>query len=190
MGSTRAPKMPILAKQNDETPIIDQDIMVLGQLGAPFGVRGWLKVQSFTEPRQALLDYSPWYLLRQGHWELAEVEESRPHGQGMVVKLKGCDTPEEGRCLTLTSIGIMREQLPALESGEYYWSELIGLDVVNEQGVSLGKLDYLIETGANDVIAVKDDQEQEHLLPFVMEHVVKKVDLAKRTMVVDWDLEF
>jgi 16S rRNA processing protein RimM len=156
--------------------------VVVGKVGAPFGIKGWLKVASFSSQ---LLDYNPWYLAKDNNWQEVKVEDSREHGRGLIVKLAGLNNPEQARLLTGQSIAVKRSQLPVLAKNEYYWDDLQGLTVINQHGETLGTVSYLMETGANDVLVVK--KEKEHAIPYLPE-VIKQIDLDKRIIYVDWDL--
>jgi len=164
------------------------DLVEVGRISGLYGVRGWVKVFSYTDPRENVVDYGPWYL--RGPQGMAEmrVAEGRAHGKGVVVRLEGYDDREQARGLIGREILVRRDQFPPAEPGEYYWSDLVGLRVVTTAGVELGMVDHLLETGANDVLVVKG--ERERLIPFVPEQVVTEVDLAGKRLTVDWDPEF
>ena len=173
------------------------DYLVVGKVGAPYGVRGWSKLYSFTEQVANLLDYDPWYTnpknskdaaAADGGWVIASVTEVKTHGKGLIAKFKGCEDREAAARLTGQEIAIRREQLPPAAEGEYYWGDLKGLTVVTVDGVSLGIVDHLLETGANDVLVVKGDRQR--LIPYVMGPIVKAVDLQAGTLQVDWDPDF
>jgi 16S rRNA processing protein RimM len=168
------------------------DYVVVAKIGAPYGVRGWVKVFSFTEQADALLDYDPWYFkdakTEDDALSVAPVIEAKTHGKGLVAKFKGCDDRDAAALLNGTEIAIRRDQLPPAAEGEYYWSDLQGLEVLTTEGVSLGKVDHLLETGANDVLVVKGDRER--LIPYVTGPIVKQVDLEAGTLQVDWDADF
>lgn len=140
----------------------------------------------------ALLDYDPWYFkdAKAGDdvFSIAPVTEAKTHGKGLVAKFKGSDDRDAAAHLNGQEIAIRRDQLPPAAEGEYYWSDLQGLEVFTTEGVSLGKVDHLLETGANDVLVVKG--ERERLIPYVTGPIVKKVDLNAGTMQVDWDPDF
>lgn len=165
--------------------------ITVGRIGAPYGVRGWVKVQSFTESIENLLEYEPWYLRKTGNgeaWEEVPVEEAKVHGKGIIAKFTGCDDRDAAAGLRGQEIAIRRDQLPEPEEGEYYWVDLVGLEVQTLDGVPLGKVDHMQETGANDVMVIKG--ERERLIPFVMEHIVHEVDIEGGVIRVDWDPEF
>jgi 16S rRNA processing protein RimM len=145
-------------------------------------------VYSYTQPRENIIQYQPWQLNQGGDWQPRQVAEGQRHGKGVIARLAGCEDRDQAMLLMGTEIGIRRDQLPAPEPGEYYWSDLQGLEVVTEKGDSLGRVDHLIETGANDVLVVKGDRER--LIPFVMQQVVTRVDLGAGTIQVDWDKDF
>lgn len=161
------------------------DLIVVGKVGATYGVQGWLKILSYTEWTNNILQYAPWYIETKDDWKPITIMGSREHGKGVVVKFTGYDTPEQSRVLTGKKIAIMRSQLPPLKKDEYYWSDLKGLTVVNQAGVILGKVIYIIATGSNDVLVVKGDKE--HAIPYLPDDVVKSIDLEKGVIYVDWE---
>lgn len=159
--------------------------VILGRISGLFGVRGWVKVYSYTEPREAVLDYDRWLLSGKNGWQEAAVAEGQRHGKTVIARIKGYEDREQAAGLIGTEIGIPRDELPETEDDRYYWSDLEGLSVVLRDGTVLGTVDHLLETGANDVMVVKG--ETERLIPFVMDKVVLGVDLAKREIRVDWE---
>jgi 16S rRNA processing protein RimM len=162
--------------------------LVMARVAAPYGVKGWVHVTTYTELPGNLLDYAPWYLYRQGQWQAVEVHSGRPHGKGLVVRLAGCDDRDAAALLTGSDIGIYREQLPPASGDEYYWNDLLGLRVSTIKGEVLGVVDHLIETGANDVLVIRG--EHEYLVPFISGQVIESVDLDSREIRVDWDPDF
>lgn len=171
-----------MVKESDE-------YIVVGRISGLYGVRGWVKVFSHTQPRENILTYATWYLKRQGAWVATTLEEGRTQGKGIVARLKGCDDRDAAAALMETVIAIRREQLAAAEPGEYYWADLKGLHVSNLDGVELGVVDHLLETGANDVLVVKQGK-TERLIPFVQGQFVTNIDLKAGEMTVDWDPDF
>ena len=159
--------------------------MILGRISGLFGVKGWVKVYSYTEPREAVLNYDRWLLSGNDGWREATVAEGQRHGKTVIVRIEGYDDRDEAARLIGTEIGVPRDTLPETQDDQYYWSDLEGLQVVNREGSVLGKVDYLLETGANDVMVVKG--EQERLIPFVIDKVVLGVDLANGEISVDWE---
>lgn len=163
-------------------------LVVVGRIVGVYGVRGWVKVLSYTEPRDNLFAYRPWRVQLHGQWRSLEVVEGRGHGKGLVAHLAGVDSREQAYPLGGADIVVERDRLPATAADEYYWSDLIGLTVVNEDGVVFGTVDHLFETGANDVMVVEGDRQR--LLPYIYGAVVKEVDLAHGRMRVDWPADF
>ena len=169
--------------------------ITVGKTGAPYGVRGWVKVQSFTESAENLLDYEPWYLKSRttesresSTWVEASVLEAKIHGKGIIAKFEGCDDRDAALKMGGQEIAIHRDQLPEPENGEYYWIDLEGLEVKTMDDVSLGKVDHIEATGANDVLVVKG--ERERLIPYVLDHIVREVNIDAGFIRVDWDPDF
>jgi len=163
-------------------------MVILGKISGVFGVKGQVKVFSYTEPRENILDYNPWMLDQQGSWQAREIESGQLHGKGIVARLRGCEDRDQAQALVGHEIAVPREQLPATAADEYYWADLQGLTVITQQGVILGRISHLFETGSNDVMVVKGDREI--LIPYIRRQVVKSVDLDTGEMQVDWDPAF
>jgi 16S rRNA processing protein RimM len=162
--------------------------ITVGHIVGVFGVHGWLKVHSHTSPRENLLDYHPWYLKREGVYREHEVLASHVHGKRLLASLAGCSDPSSAQSWVGCEIAVRRELLPAPDDGEHYWADLIGLRVFTLQGVDLGSIDYIMETGANDVLVVRG--ERERLVPYLSGSVICEVDLNNKRLLVDWDPEF
>ncbi len=161
------------------------DPVILGRITGIFGVRGWVKVFSYTEPREAILDYGRWLLSKDGGWREAKLAEGKRHGKTVIARIEGVNDRDEAETLIGIDIGVPREELPEAEAGHYYWADLEGLEVVRRDGSRVGTVAELLETGANDVMVVRG--EREILIPFVMDRVIVGVDLAKGVITVDWD---
>nr|MBS0022228.1 ribosome maturation factor RimM [Gammaproteobacteria bacterium] len=162
--------------------------IVVGRVGSAHGIQGWLRIQSYTQPQENILDYSPWRLRIATDWRSVEVVEGRRQGKGLVVKLAGCADREAAHQLLGAEIFVDRQQLPEPNAMEYYWADLIGVVVVNCSGVELGRVVGLLATGANDVLRTQGDRER--LIPFLLNDVVREVDLRNRTIRVDWEPDF
>ena len=160
--------------------------VVLGKVSGLFGVRGWIKVYSYTDPRASILDYRVWWLAINGEWRRFDLAEGLQHGKAIVAWLEGVDDRETAALLIEADIGVNRAELPEVEEGHYYWRDLEGLKVEDRDGRVLGSVAYLLETGANDVMVVRSDG-RETLVPFVTGEVVKSVDLAAGIISVDWE---
>jgi len=166
---------------------VGTDLVILGRISGLFGVRGWVKVFSDTSPRTNILEYSTWHLKRSGQWEVFELRQGKPHGKGIIAKLEGCDDRDQAAELVGAEIAVGRDQLPEAGPDEFYWTDLEGLRVQTKEGLEMGKVDYLFETGANDVMVVKGDRQR--LIPFIPD-VILEVSLDQQLIVVDWDPAF
>lgn len=167
---------------------IPDDLVPMGFIAGAFGIKGWVKVVSSTEYADNLFDYPTWWLGKDGQWRTIELAEGNVQPKNLVAKLVGIEDRDQAFALKGWTIAIPRSQMPAAEEGEYYWADLIGMEVVNLQGESLGSVKNLLETGANDVL-VAFDGKTERLLPFVA-NVVIEVDQANRLIKVDWGLDY
>lgn len=176
---------------------------IIGRIGEPFGVQGWSHLFSFTEPADNIFNYTHWqiraYQKKDAQWQPVDLEYHKPHGKDFVVKFKGCDDRDQALLLKNHTIAVERADLPALAKDEYYWEDLIGLQVISTKGESFGIIDYLFEAGSNNIIATKMPTETRaqasaqkkphattHYIPYTKD-VVKSVDLAKKMMIVEWD---
>jgi 16S rRNA processing protein RimM len=170
----------------------DPGMILLGRVSGLFGLKGWIKVYSDTEPRDNILNYSPWYLRRQGEWQPYEVIAGKAHGKSIVAHLANCPDRDVAAELIGSTIAIRPDQLPAAGEDEYYWSDLRDLKVTTIQGVDLGQVVNLMETGANDVLVVRETTEdgRERLIPFIRHQVIRNIDLEHGLIIVDWDPEF
>ncbi|MCC5886453.1 MAG: ribosome maturation factor RimM [Gammaproteobacteria bacterium] len=162
-------------------------MIVVGRITGVYGVRGWVRLASFTDPVDNLLDYRPWLLEDRGQWREVVIDEVRPHGKGFVARIDSCEDRDEAARFAGRDLCIPADRLPAAEEDEYYWFELEGLKVVGTDGIELGRVDHLFATGANDVMVVKDGT-RERLLPFIAD-VIVEVDRSEGLIRVDWDPE-
>jgi len=169
-------------------------MVVMGRIVGAFGIKGWVKIQTFTQSPDSLIQYPVWWLSgaeawqeNAEAWQENEVEEAAVHGGLIIAKLSGIEDRNAAELLKGREVGVPRSALPATRPGEYYWAELIGLSVTNLQGVPLGRVSKLLETAAQQVLQVEG--ERERLIPFI-ESVVVSVDLAGGLLVVDWDADF
>ena len=160
----------------------------MARVGAPFGIKGWLKLQVFTQTPESLDAFASWLLNSPNGWEEFELEEFTVNVKGVFAKLQGCDDRTAAEKLVKREIGVPRDALETTAEGEVFWFDLIGCEVVNTAGVRLGKVETLMETGANDVLVVKMGSE-ETLIPFIDE-VIVKVDREAKHITVNWSGEF
>jgi 16S rRNA processing protein RimM len=168
------------------------DKVIIGKIGASYGVKGWVKINSFTDVPEGIFDYSPWQLSDGKEYR---IDQWRPHGKSLVAKVVGVESRDDAERIKNLDIAINENQLPELGEGEFYWRELTGMQVVTTQGYNLGVVKDVFNTGANDVLQVRakvNDAfgQKERLLPFVMDSVIKSVDKAASVITVDWDPGF
>ena len=160
----------------------------VGKISGVFGVKGWVKVFSFTYIRENILNYSPWLLKKGSETRTVAVIDGKLQGKAVVAQLDGINDRDQAAGLMGWDIFITPEQLPKAAEGEYYWSDLIGLTVETTLGVQLGVVDSLLETGANDVLIVQGDRER--VIPFLQKQTIMNIDLDAGRIIVDWDPEF
>jgi 16S rRNA processing protein RimM len=166
-----------------------EKLVLLGRVVGVHGVRGELKLESYTEPRTQIFRYQPWRIRSAAGETTVHGCHGRTQGKGIVAEMPGVDDRDAAAALVGTEIWVARSVLPAPRPGEYYWADLEGLEVVTQDGVPLGRVSHLIATGANDVMIVRDG-ERERLIPFLPGHFVSDVDLERGRVTVDWDPEF
>ncbi|MFI3186240.1 MAG: ribosome maturation factor RimM [Methylococcaceae bacterium] len=160
----------------------------VGKISGVFGIKGWVKVFSFTDPRENILTYSPWLLKKNDETKTVTIVDGQLQGKTIVAQLSDVGDRDQAASLMGWDVFITQDQLPKAAKNEYYWSDLIGLSVETIEGVQLGIIDSLLETGANDVIIVQG--ERERVIPFLQGQTIISVDLAVGRMIVDWDPEF
>ena len=168
-------------------PPESEEWVVLGKISGIYGVRGMVKVFSFTDLRDAILDYSPWLLGPERH--AYGLEEGRMQGEGVVAKLVGVDDREQARALIGQEIRIARAHLPELQPGEFYWRDLLGMQVLNQEGQCLGTVKSFLETGANDVMVLDDGKGGELLIPW-SDETAAGVDRDARQIHADWQADW
>ncbi len=168
-----------------------EEFVPVGKISGAFGVQGWMKIFSFTEPRNNILKYSPLYISRKGEWVEVKVSGGRVQGKGVVMGLVDVTDRDQVLALIGSELAIKKTQLKPTGKDEFYWSDLIGLDVVNLKDEHLGQVASLLETGANDVLVVQNKENKtEQLIPFVMDEVVELVDMDKKVIRVNWELDY
>jgi 16S rRNA processing protein RimM len=160
----------------------------VGKISGVFGIKGWVKVFSFTDARENILNYSPWLLKKDSETRVVNVIDGNLQGKAVVAQLDGVSDRDQAASLMGWDIFIKPDQLPKAAKNEYYWSELVGLSVETSLGVQLGIVDGLLETGANDVVIVKG--ERERAIPFLQGKTIINIDLDAGKMIVDWDPDF
>jgi 16S rRNA processing protein RimM len=177
-------------------PVDRNDIeqVQIGRFGAAYGLKGWVKVISFTDPIDQMMTYLPWQI-RKGKQEVKlKIETCKTQGKGLVALVEGFSDRNQAESVVGYEIWMDRARLPELEQGEFYWHQLEGLEVVGQAGENLGRVDHMMDTGSNDVLVVKPTpksiDDQERLIPYVEGDVVKDVDLDVARIVVDWNIDY
>jgi len=171
-----------------------RDVVQVGTVTGVFGLKGWVKVFSYTDPIESIVDYQPWLIKRGESEQLAEVAQARCQSKKIQIRMRGYETRDQAEALVGMEIWVERRLFSALDEDEYYWFELKGLAVVNELNERLGTMDSVLETGANDVLVVVPDptsiDQQERLIPYVQSEVVNKVDLKSGLIRVNWPRDY
>lgn len=173
---------------------VDKEI-ILGKVGAVYGIKGWLKIHSFTGDQEAILDYFPWSLKLGSKIQSVDITDWRKHNNGLVVKVAGIDDRDIAQKLVGSEIFVSEEALSDLPEGEFYWRDLIGMAVVTDKGYDLGQVSDIMETGANDVLVVKANLKdgfgkKERLIPYLMDQVILSISAEDKQICVDWDPGF
>lgn len=177
---------------NSLTNNLPENLVVMGRIVAPYGVFGWLKIVPDTETMDSLFNYDSWWIGKDDNWRELDVVEAKIHNDVLVVKLQGIDDRDAAFACKGKQVAVPRDALPEAAENEYYWSDLIGLTVKNQQDVVFGLITDVFETGANDVIVVSSNEgteSRERLIPFTAQTILD-VNLEAKTMLVDWDAEF
>ncbi|UUO25623.1 ribosome maturation factor RimM [Colwellia sp. M166] len=169
--------------------------VILGKVGAVYGIKGWLKIHSFTDDQEAILDYFPWSLKLGNKIQSVDITDWRKHNNGLVVKVAGIDDRDVAQKLVGSEIFVSEDALSDLPEGEFYWRDLIGMTVVTDKGYDLGQVSDIMETGANDVLVVKANLKdgfgkKERLIPYLMDQVILSVSAEDKQICVDWDPGF
>jgi 16S rRNA processing protein RimM len=165
-----------------------EEIVVMGKVAGPYGVKGWIKVYSFAEKLESLLNYKKLFFSKdQRKWQEIEVGEIKLHGKTIIANFSDILNRSHAQEYKGYLIGVLKESLPKLNKNQYYWNDLIGFEVLNLKNYSFGLVETFIETGANDVIVVRG--EKDRLIPYTQKTIIE-VDIVKDKIVVDWDEDF
>ncbi|HHF7373565.1 ribosome maturation factor RimM [Legionella bozemanae] len=162
--------------------------IVIARFGRPHGVKGFVTVHSFTEPRDNVLKYADWHAFINNKWQPIKLLRAEAQNKAIIVQIEGYPEREHVAHLTNIEIAVQQEQLEKLEPGEYYWHQLIGMNVINQQGELFGKVIEIIPTGANDVLVVEGSKR--HLIPYLPSKFILDIDTKQQIITVDWDMDF
>ena len=167
----------------------DDKKIYLGKITGVHGIKGWLKIQSYSSPPENILNYPSWIITNKGEEDFYSIEQGRKQNNKIVVKLEKIDDRNTAESLINSKIQILRSDLPKLSNENYYWSDLVGLSVLNSEETVIGKIESLIETGANDVMVIITLKDERILIPFVMHEIIKEVDIELNYVKVDWPMK-
>lgn len=162
--------------------------VVIGRFGRPHGIKGFVTVHSFTEPRDNILRYTDWHVFLNYQWQPVKLLAVETHSKAIIAQVEGYPERELVTRLTNAEIAVQQDQLAELDPGEYYWHQLIGMNVLNQKGESFGTVVEILPTGANDVLVVQG--EKRHLIPYLPGQFIIEIDNSQRVITVDWDLDF
>lgn len=170
------------------------ELLVLGQITSTFGVKGWVKVFSYTQPKENIFSYTPW-LIKQNNQQVAlKLMQGKTQGKGLIAKLEGVNSPEDAAEYLGKDLYLDPANLPVLEEDDFYLNQVLGFKVINLQDELLGEVAGFIETGANDVVIVKPCiaslDKQERLIPLVLPQIVKQANFEAGTLIVDWHADY
>lgn len=173
----------------------DINPVILGTFGAVYGIKGWLKVNSFTDQAEGIFEYQPWLIGQEGNWRTLDVAQWRWHNKGLIAKFASIDDRDAAQQLVGQKIAVAADQLPELPDDEFYWRELIGLQVVNTDNYDMGTVSQMLPTVSNDVLVVKANSndafgKRERLIPFIQSQYVVAVDREAKRITVDWPADF
>lgn len=166
----------------------DSNWIIVGRFGKPHGIKGLITVISFTEPRDNIMHYTDWHVRMNGQWQPLKLLHLEMNNKFILAQVEGYQEREDAGRLTNADIAIDRQQLPALQQGDYYWHQLEGMQVVNQEGIALGTIQDIMPTGSNDVLIVVG--EKRHLIPYLPGTSIIDINDTTRVMTVDWDADF
>lgn len=173
----------------------NEEYILVGKIGASYGIKGWFKINTYTEVPEGIFDYSPWRVTLNGHDLNVKVAEWRRHNKGLIAKFDGVESRDDAEAWLHGEIFVTADQLPELSDDEFYWRDLKGMQVKTDKGYDLGKVSDLMETGSNDVLVVDANQtdafgKTERLIPYIQNDVIISVNKEENTITVDWDPGF
>lgn len=173
----------------------NEENILVGKIGASYGIKGWFKINTYTDVPEGIFDYSPWRVTLNGNDHIVKVAEWRRHNKGLIAKFDGVDSRDDAEAWLHGEIFVSADQLPELSEDEFYWRDLKGMSVKTDKGYDLGKVSDLMETGSNDVLVVDANPtdafgKTERLIPYLQESVILSVSKEDNTITVDWDPGF
>lgn len=171
-----------------------QELVTMGRVGRVYGIKGWLRLMSYTEPMENILEYRNLQARINGRWQGIEMDDCKLHGKGLIAHFVGYDDPDAAKLLTGVELAVPSQDLPSLDDEDFYWHELVGMQVVTTAGQLLGTVARMMETGANDVLVVQPSQgsmdTRERLIPYLPGRVVTLVSREQRCIHVEWEPDY
>lgn len=166
----------------------------MGKFGAVYGIKGWLKVHSYTDDAESIFEYKPLLMESKGQFQEVTITDWKRHNNGFIAKVAGFDVREEAQALVGVALYVDADHLPLLED-DFYWRDLVGCQVKTEQGYDLGVVTEMMETGSKDVLVVKANSndafgQKERLIPFIEQQVISHVDITGKLITVNWQPDF
>ncbi|WWO96050.1 MAG: ribosome maturation factor RimM [Candidatus Dasytiphilus stammeri] len=169
------------------------NLVILGKISSPYGIRGWLKINSYTDKKENIISYQPWMIHLNNEYHEIKLEDWKTCPSSLIIKIKGYNTVDESRKFINTNIIGDASVFPLLEKGEYYWRELIGCHVITKEGYNVGTVLELFSTGSNDVLVVHSSlikNNKQLLIPFINQEVIKTIDIFSRYIEITWEKKF
>ena len=165
------------------------ELIELGYIAGFYGLKGWLKIYSFSNPRKNILAYDNWILQSENYIKQVKIKKGKEHGKGIIVSIVGYEDRNAVEELLKAKIFIKTSQLPALQENEFYWKDLIGFNVINQQNQTLGNVHGVIDNKVHDIMEIKNKEQKSFLIPWVKQHFIINVDKKEKTILVDWEIE-
>jgi 16S rRNA processing protein RimM len=165
-----------------------EDWIIIGRFGRPHGIKGLVTINSFTEPRDNILSYSNWHAFINQSWQPVKILSAQIYNKTIVAQIEGYPEREIVARLTNIDIAVHGDQLASLEPGEYYWHQLVGMNVINREGQAFGEVIEVMATGSNDVLVVQG--ERRHLIPYIPGTFIIDINNNNKIITVDWDMDF
>ena len=168
--------------------MVSDDLIIIGKFGSAHGINGFVKIHSFTEPADNILNYQPWLVKQGKNWVSKTFDKVEKRNKFYIAKMEDCQDRNDAEKYVNCEIATHKDHLPKLNESEFYWHELIDMTVINKEQITLGKVTQVLQTGSNDVLII--DGEKRHLIPFLLENFIIKIDRKKSEITVDWDIDF
>lgn len=164
--------------------------MLIGKVGKPYGILGWITIFSFTERKEKIFDYLPWFFLKQERWIKIQLQGWKKHKNNFIIHVHNVSDRSQSSEFTNSNIIISKHKLPKLKKNEYYWNNIINYQIFNTNQCYLGKVISLIRTQYNDILVVKNQLKickNKILIPFIEKKIIKNIDTKHQVITVKWN---